>query len=209
MSDHLSIAAVTKAFCDVLGDALMGELPTEQVKVTAARPGNGTKGEAAVFVFLYRVSPNAARRNEDLPARSSSGELNQRPRLALDLHYLVSFQGDEQSFTPERMLGVVAGHLHAQPVLTPDAIERSLAQAKPPLNACNLAQEAQRIRFTPSELPLDDLTKLWSTLTPASQLLSLAYRASVIHVDAPLTPRAPAPEVREVRIGATPRKATS
>lgn len=209
MSDHLSIAAVTKTLCDMLGDALMAELPSEQVKVTAARPSSSTKGEASVFVFLYRVAPNAARRNEDLPARSSSGQLDQRPRLALDLHYLISFQGDEQSFTPERMLGVAASHLHAHPLLTCDVIERSLAQAKAPLSSCNLAKEPQPIRLTPLELPLEDLTNLWSTLSPASQLLSLAYRASVVHLDAALTPRPPAQQVREVAIDAGLKGQTS
>ena len=47
-------------------------------------------------VYLYRVSPNPAWRNQDLPTRAR-GPIVDRPLTAIDLHYLLTFYGDEAS----------------------------------------------------------------------------------------------------------------
>ena len=48
-----------------------------------------------VNIFLYQVTPSAAWRNEDLPTRNSDGGRVSRPRIGLDLHYLITFYGAE------------------------------------------------------------------------------------------------------------------
>ena len=68
-------------------------------------------------------------RNRDLPTRNSDGELVQRPRVALDLHYLLTFYGDEMLLEPQRMLGNVALALHTTPVLTRKMIENSIVNS--------------------------------------------------------------------------------
>ena len=51
--------------------------------------------------------PNAALRNSDLPTRNHRSVVVQRPTCALDLHYLLSFYGDDSKLEPQRMLGAV------------------------------------------------------------------------------------------------------
>ena len=55
---------------------------------------------------------------ENLPLRSVGGELVQRPRVALELHYLLTFYGDDAKLEPQRLLARVASTLHGRGVLT-------------------------------------------------------------------------------------------
>ena len=104
MSNFLAIATVTAALRQTLQAAVSADVPG--ASVTTHRPGAAGKSHAApaVNVFLYQVTPNTARRNADLPTRRSNGQATQRPRAALDLHYLVSFYGDEGQLEPETRL---------------------------------------------------------------------------------------------------------
>ena len=48
-------------------------------------------------IYLYQAVPNVALRNADLPTRASGGDLVQRPVAALDLNYLFTFSGADES----------------------------------------------------------------------------------------------------------------
>ncbi len=97
--------------------------------MTSHRPDAATPHPApTVNVFLYQVTPNVAWRNADLPTRRRSGQPLRRPRAALDLHYLLTFYGEESKLEPERLLGSVVRQLHERPVLTRKLIERTLAK---------------------------------------------------------------------------------
>ena len=83
--------------------------------------------------------------------------------MALDLHYLLSFHGDEAKLEPQRLLGSVARTLHAHPVLTREMIQDTLQD---PLfgflAGSDLADQVEPVKFTPSFLSLEELSKLWS-----------------------------------------------
>jgi hypothetical protein len=57
-----------------------------------------------VGITLYRFSRNPALSIADLLTRSADGAVRQRPRVALDLHYLLTFRGttewDTQQLVP-------------------------------------------------------------------------------------------------------------
>src|SRR4029450_9163552 len=97
MSNHLAIATVTTTLAQVIQDEVQDDVPG--TTVTTARPdaANAALGGTRVNVYLYQVTPNAAWRNSDLPTRADNGRLMQRPRVALDLHYLFTFYGSEAS----------------------------------------------------------------------------------------------------------------
>ena len=117
MSNHLAVATVTAALGELLRPAVKkvsgadvsverpDELPTENPNV-------------GVNLFLYQVTPNAGYRNADLPTRRTNSSLVRRPQAALDLHYLLTFFGDESDLGPQRVLGSVVGVLHSRPLLT-------------------------------------------------------------------------------------------
>src|SRR5207253_6261201 len=127
MSNFLAIATVTATLRQVLTGSVGVDVPG--ASVTTARP-NGTGAgtpTTGVNVFLYQVTPNGSWRNEDLPTRDGGGSVVQRPRAALDLHYLLTFYGADAQLEQQRLLGSVVRTLHERPVLTRQAITGTVA----------------------------------------------------------------------------------
>jgi hypothetical protein len=177
-------------------------LPTDVsgASVTTRRPDTPGSSQPNVYIFLYRVVPSAAWRNADAPTRDSHGNMAQRPFAALDLYYLFSFHGDERKLEPQRLLGSVTRTLHERPILTPALIESTIGEPGwSDLAGSDLAQSVERVKITPEELSLEDLTKLWSGFFQAPYLLSVAYTASVVLIEGRATPR-PSLPVRERHI---------
>lgn len=202
MSNHLAIATVTAALRKHMENAVTAELTDLSVGVTFGRPPETRKDQSDpnINVFLYRVTPNASRANADLPTRSPSGQPVARPAAALDLHYLMSFSGDESRLEPQRILGTVVRTLEAKPIVTHALIEAVLADPEfSYLSESDLGQAIESIRLTRQSLSLEELSQLWSMLTQTPYLLSVAYQASCVIVDAAETPGAAVP-VAERRI---------
>jgi hypothetical protein len=183
MSNHLAVATVTAALSDMLQTAIIPDVSGSTV--TTLRPSdNGNMPAPGVNVFLYQVMPNVAWRNEDLPSRRAGGELAQRPRAALDLHYLLTFYGDEGQLQPQRVLGSVVRALHTRPILTRASIRSTIAKAAYNyLAASNLADDVELVRLTPLGLSLEELSKLWSVYFQTSYHLSVAYLATVVLIE--------------------------
>jgi hypothetical protein len=180
VSNALAIATVTGALKVALLDAV-GPLGAS---VTTLRPAsvNGMSPQA-VNIFLYQVTPNAAMCNDDLPTRRTEGSLMQRPRVALDLHYLLTFQGDETKLQPQRLLGAVARTLHESPVLSKDVIEQAKKDALLDLATSDLDDAIDHVRLRPSLLSLEELSKLWSVFFQTPYMLSATYEASVVLIE--------------------------
>src|SRR5215208_4057638 len=204
MSNYLAVATVTATLRRVLTTAVGPDV--SGATVTTLRPddsSNGTPG-TGVNVYLYQVTPNAAWRNADLPTRREDGRLVQRPRVALDLHYLLSFYGDEVKYEPQRLLGSVLRTLHTRPVLTRQAIRDTVSDASNAfLASSNLADEVESIKFTPSSFSLEELSKLWSVFFQVPYTLSVAYQASVVLIELEVTPHEALP-VRERNVYVVP-----
>jgi hypothetical protein len=120
--------------------------------------------------------------------------------VALDLHYLVSFSGNEDELEPQRMLGSVALALHAHPLITRELIEDTIVDpaVQAFLATSNLADQIDRVKITPLSLSLEEMSKLWSVFFQVPHLLSLAYRASVILIESEVTPRTALPVARRL-----------
>ena len=185
MSNFLAIATVTAALSQVLWESVVPDV--SGATVTTLRPNGDGGGMPAtgVNVFLYQVTPNGAWLNADLPTRRGNGDLIQRPQAALDLHYLLTFYGDESLLQPQRVLGSVVRTLHARPVLTRDLIRRTIAKVDfaPFLANSNLADSIEAVKFTPIPLSLEDLSKLWSVYFQTPYSLSVAYQGTVVLIE--------------------------
>jgi hypothetical protein len=210
VSNALAIATTTV----VLGDIVQSGLSVVSgAKVTTVRPDEKENGAPApeANVFLYQVTPNAALRNADLPTRTSNGDLRRRPQVALDLHYLVSFYGDDTTLEPQRLAGGAVSALHARPQATRSAIEAIVAAAggadaadpRAYLGETDLAEQVEHVTFTPLPLNLEELSRMWATLFRVPYVLSVAYQASVILIEAALTP-SPALPVRVHDVAVVP-----
>ncbi len=213
MSNFLAIATVTAALQQRLIQAI-ANAGVASATVTTERPDKREKDtDPGVNVFLYQTVPNAAFRNADLPAFRGNGEMLQRPRAALDLHYLITCYGDHSLLQPQRLMGAVVSNLHAQPLLTPQEIVANVISpsAPPPvtdprhfLGTSDLADEVERVRFTPLPLTTEELSKLWSVLFQTPYSLSAAYGATVVFVEQEKgTPR-PALPVRDRNVYVVP-----
>lgn len=208
MSNAFAIATVTAA----LGKAVERSIASVNgAKVQFGRPT--ADGDTRVHIYLYQVSPHAALRNADLPTRGVEGRLVQRPQAALELHYLLSFHGDEEAHAPQLMLAAVARDLHAQPLLGADDIAAAVDAPSSPVQESDLGASVARIRFTPASLSLDELSKLWSVMVQTPHALSLVYTASVVLLDAleratpalPVLRRGPEDHGPEAVVGPFPR----
>jgi hypothetical protein len=204
MSNFLAIATVTATLSRMLQAAVGKDVPG--ATVTAGRPdeSGARRPLARVNLFLYQVTSNAAWRNDDLPARRSNGSLVQRPRAALDLHYLMTFYGDELFLEPQRLLGSVVRIMHSRPMLTREAIRTTIASdAFNFLAASNLADEVEMVKFTPLPLSLEELSKLWSVYFQTQYSLSVAYQGTVVLIEGEEAAQAALP-VRKRNIYVTP-----
>lgn len=205
MSNHLAIASVTAALRMRLGNALSADFTDISVSVNHGRPVTSANGQApdpGVNIFLFQVSPNGALSNVDLPTRSADGRLMTRPSVALDLHYLLTFVGDETQLVPQRLLGSVVRMLEARPVVTDELLGQVANEPTLSfLNSSDLALAAETVKFTPEPLSLEEMSKLWSIFFETPYALSVAYRASAVLIETDETGRRTLPVAeRNLRI---------
>lgn len=208
MSNFLAIATATATLTQMLQDRL--DLDVAGSSVKPVRPDSFKEGNPprGVAVFLYQVTPNPNWRNGDLPSRRADGSGIQRPQAALDLHYLLSFFGDDTKLEPQRMAGSVASALHARPTLSREKIRSVIAAAVAGdpnhfLGKSDLADAIELIRFSPLPLSLEELSRLWSVFFQIPYALSVIYSASVVLIESP-EPAMTALPVRERAVYAVP-----
>jgi hypothetical protein len=205
MSNFLAIATVTAALSQVLLEAVVPDVSGADVTMVHPDGERGALPTTGVNIFLYQVTQNAAWHNVDLPTRRGNGDLIRRPQAALDLHYLLTFYGEESLLEPQRVLGSVVRTLHARPVLTRDLIRRTIAKAEfiPFLVNSNLADAVELVKFTPTPLSLEELSKLWSVYFQTHYSLSIAYQGTVVLIESEESTQAALP-VRARNIYVTP-----
>jgi hypothetical protein len=185
MSNHLAVATVSAALGRLLQGALDVDVPG--ATVSHDRPGGPNDDQRrGVNIFLFQATPNPALRNLDLPTRDSAGRRSSRACAAIDLHYLLTFYGDAATFEPERVLGSVARCLHEQPVLDRALISSAIedAQNVAVIGGSDLADAPELVKFAPTPLNLEELSKLWSILFQTAYRLSAAYRGTVVQIEA-------------------------
>jgi hypothetical protein len=191
MSNYLSIAVVTATLQQMIQEVLEEVEPGATVRVGPPKaPGPAAGPE--VDLYLYMLSPNASLRNQDLPTRSSQGVLEHRPVVAVDLHYVISFYG-EQDLASERMLGKIASRFNAHPILTPQLLKTTLRNTGsfPYLAGADLPDETTVVRLNPYFATLDELSKLWTVFFQMAHRMSLQYIAGPVLIDADESPKPP------------------
>lgn len=202
MSNHLAVAAVTRTLQAVVQEAAASAV--SGARVLTRRPdkgGDAGQEEAVVNLFLLAISPNESWRNEDVPRGPR--------RIGLDLHYLLSFRGDETTFVPQRMLGAVLAGLQAEPRLTHETIRAALTadgSSANPLSGSDLADQLESLSVSLQPVSVEDLSRMWSVLLQVPYDLSVVYVASAVLIEAgAATPAAPPVQEHGVVITVEPR----
>jgi hypothetical protein len=205
MSNHLAIATVTVTLQKILQASV--QVDVDGARVTTIRPSNLGTGtpESGVNIYLYNVAINPVWRNSaDVVNRNRKGDIGKKSRTALDLHYLLSFYGNEVELEPQRLLGSVVRTFTDRKTLTKDMIRDAIAYSNfTYLLDSDLAEQAEDIFLIPLELPLEDLTKIWSVFLQTPYALSMAYKATVVVIEGEQAAQKALP-VRDFRIGALP-----
>lgn len=205
MSNVLAIAAVTQLLKDLINDALIDGDVSQALgadfTVTALPPDriiaqNGETQATQLNVFLHRITPNAALSNTDLPTRDRDGRLVQRPRLALDLHYMLTAVSASELHA-EILLGYAMQLFHETAMLPREQIRSALSSGVPGnilpddfgvIHASELADQIELIKITPRTLSMDDMSKMW-TAFQASYRTTVAYEVSLVLIERELPVR--------------------
>jgi len=193
VSNYLAVAQATEALRQFVSRRVTADVGFA-VRVLAQKPFTEPPAEPTITVFMYEVVPNPSVRNFDAPTRSSDGTLLTKPQAAIDLHYLISFYGDEAELQPQKLLGSVVRSLHTSPVLLEEDL--NAAAVRPPLIGADLASSPQKVRLTPTKLDVDDLYKLWTMLIQVPYALSVMYQGTLVLLDGEGVPAAGKPVLR-------------
>ncbi|WP_327256232.1 DUF4255 domain-containing protein [Streptomyces sp. NBC_01244] len=189
MSRALALAAVTTAIRFILERALDPELPgaVAGAEATTRHPSKLAWSELSpqcgINVYCYQVNPQATGNVAALPTRRSDGSVMARPSASVDLHYLISCYGNDQTLEPQRLLGTALAALTATPVLTPALVAKaarhfgSADDAHPFLKVPDLATGGEPARLSPVTLSLEDTSSLWG-MFGNDYVLSVAWLAS-------------------------------
>ncbi|GAA0488716.1 DUF4255 domain-containing protein [Streptomyces olivaceiscleroticus] len=200
MSNALAVATVTQALALLIEHNLHPEIDMA-VSVETRKPPAEPALDPTITVFCYQVTHNPSMRNNDLVTRAADGTLLKRPAAAIDLHYLISAYGEETELVGQRLIGSVVRTLHEIPVLPKELIEE--ACRRPFLVGSDLAESLQRVRFTPTQMDVDETSKLWGMLHNTPYSLSVVYQASLILLDGHEKPL-PAKPVRKPDVRVLP-----
>ncbi len=199
MGDYHAIAAVTATLVNLIYG---GTRHVPGVSISTQRPKReDPDSKAQINVFLYHVTPNPSLRNMDLPTRREDGTLAQAPALALDLHYLLTFYGNQdlKHLEPQVLLGLTLDSLHVHPYLTTDEIVDVLSAhqqfGEPGRIVREAAQRIEQIVLADVSMELEALSRLWSMAFQVPYALSVAYKASAAILTADLTPEPVLPVV--------------
>jgi hypothetical protein len=192
MSNFLALATATETVRFVLNHFVSNDV--NGAVATAVSPsgvnntgtGNGLPA-VGVNVFLYQIMPNAAGRNLDLPTRRSDGSLVQRPRAAVDAHFIFSVYGSYANREPQRVMGSVIRTLNSFAYLSREFIEEAVgalvAGGSNDLSTQDLSLDIELVKLVPLGLTLDELSRVWSVYFQTSYALSVCYQASVIYLE--------------------------
>jgi hypothetical protein len=186
VSNFLAVATVSAALQRLLTPKVSAAVGGAEVWVDRS---DVKRQKSGVNIYMYRTSLDSVWRNEDLPGRTSDGTLRERPKVAVSLHYLLTFHGKDDELIPQRLLGATLAALHTHPIVGRDLIDQVVteATAQPPTHAylalTDLGDAEELVRLSPDPMSLDELSKLWSVFFQSPYQLSATYVASAVRLE--------------------------
>ncbi|MFZ1470895.1 MAG: DUF4255 domain-containing protein [Paracoccaceae bacterium] len=195
MSNPLAISAVSAAFLRRLLSAANAAVPSAKVRLGAPTAKLAEDALPLVNLHLYRVEPNTAHSNDHMPTRAATGQLRGPSKLALNLHYVVSFYGNHDKFESDLMLGQVMLALEHEPLLSKTTIRDAIAD-NDDLEDSDLQAALARLRVTRQLMTIDDFSKVWSIFYQVPYAVSLSYEVSHVVIETADTSPVPAPVAR-------------
>ncbi len=181
MSSPSAIATVTATLKRFL------DQETSATVVTTKSPGLARSGNSGsqLNLFLYSARVNPAFSNAPMPGQGRNGE-SAHPPLSLVLKYLLtSYGSNDEDVSGHTVLGECMAFFHDHPQLTRNDIEGNLPNS-------NLHGQISRLHITPDYIPLDDMSKLWTSFQ-SEYRLSTGYEVSAVLIESSRPARTPLP----------------
>jgi hypothetical protein len=195
VATYPAIAAVGLAMKSLLTNARTGtEFATATFPLFQATDlSNGLDGGIGVSIFLYRVVPNATRRND--PPRPRPDGRRGLPMLPLDLYYLLTVWGGSAEMQ-QRLLGWTMRTLQDAPILTAGLLNSSTPPPPPEISPASVFRPDETVELALDPLSLQDMNVIWDLFKlnqPQALQLSVTYvaRMVVIESDVSLADSAP------------------
>ncbi len=184
MSNHLAIATVTAVLQRTLQASVQRHVESVRISTIAPhRIGQGTP-ETGINLFLYHVSRNNALKNPDALAQRARNKRTPWRQAALELHYMLSFYGNEAELEPQRLMGSVVRTFNDRTTLSTQLIQDTLNDSTfSYLDQSDLSQQVQELQITPEDLSLDDLSKVWSVFFQTPYTLSMGYKVMAVVIN--------------------------
>lgn len=184
MSNALAVAATTATLVNLLVQA------TPNVTALPPDKAHDEGVEEQLNVFLYSLGLAAAWRNSD-PIGTAPGETGPAP-LPLVLRYLVTAYASTE-VRAHALLGGAMSVLHDHAVLGRDEIHDATSASMP---TSDLHLQPERVRVTPLQIAMHDMSELWSGFSSALRL-SQAYEVGVVLIDSTQPRIVPLPVLRQ------------
>ena len=194
MSTFLAVGAVSAVLRGLIDASVtrhnlatvLGEKP-EVSTLAPDRISSGAGTPNRINLFLFQATENAAWRNMDFPSRDANGDRVANPKLALDLHYLVTAYGSAELLA-EVLLGHAMVVFHETPVVTRQAIRAALAalpdgRLSDALELSRLADQFEQIKIVPRVLNVEEVSKIWTALQ-SQYRTTVAYQVTVVLIEA-------------------------
>lgn len=173
MTNPLALASVSRLLKAMLQAMARQQNLAVTVSALPPRPAPGPAESAELSIHLYRVSQGP---RDQTAGRPNPGGRIQGPKLALDLHYLVSARSSRE-YEAEVLLGHAMAALHETPM-----IANSLIQALLPDDPAQLASQSEIIRIVPQDLSLEEMSELWRALGTEMRPAA-AYQVSTVLIE--------------------------
>jgi len=137
---------------------------------------------AALILFLYRIVPNPSLRNRDhVVPNTTPPPVTFKNSLPLDLYYLVTV-GTTPGSSEETLLtalGFAMQELQNDPELIGPVVQH------------------QTVHISLEPLTTEESSRIWALFPTANYRTSVAYLATPVWIDPPLTPTVAAPVVQD------------
>lgn len=184
MSNHQASATITATLQRILEAAVQIDLSA--AKVTTVRPdaGNNKLPEVGINIYMCQAINNPAWVNVDLGNRRSKGDLAKQTQIGLDLHYILTYYGNEEELEPERLMCSSMRAMIDNAVLFPETIQQTIRDPKYAYLAdSNLDQQIEKVKIMPSKMNFEEFSKIWSAYFQPPRALSFAFVVSAILVE--------------------------
>jgi hypothetical protein len=191
MSNYFAIATVTAAISYLL-EGIKTDVPGTEISVKPPDAiADPTNLKNRLNIFLYQVNPNVGYSNVDLPTRNFNGELVKSPKLALNLHYLLTaYSYDNDELFVQQILARAMTILNENPILTRKTIRDAIDAQENKIGKSDLADQVELVKLNFQHISLEEITKLWSSFFHQTNYrISVAYQATVILLDSKQQPK--------------------